>query len=41
MQQSLLLFLQIPLMEDLSKQEHLVHLPAGETYRNVMTVTLI
>ena len=27
-------------MEDLSKQEHLIHLPAGETYRNEMTITL-
>ena len=27
-------------VEDLSKQEYLIHLPAGETYRNVMTITL-
>ncbi len=27
-------------MEDLAKQEHLVHLPSGETYRNTMTITL-
>lgn len=27
-------------MEDLAKQEHLIHLPAGETYRNAMTITL-
>lgn len=27
-------------MEDISKQEHLIHLPAGETYRNIMTITL-
>ena len=27
-------------MEDISKQEHLIHLPAGETYHNIMTITL-
>lgn len=27
-------------MEDLSTQEHLIHLPSGETYRNCMTITL-
>ena len=27
-------------VEDLAKQEHLIHLSAGETYRNIMTITL-
>ena len=27
-------------VEDLAKQEHLIHLAAGETYRNTMTITL-
>lgn len=27
-------------VEDLSKQEHLIHLPAGETYRNEMTISI-
>lgn len=27
-------------VEDLSKQEHLIHLAAGDTYRNCMTITL-
>lgn len=27
-------------VEDLAKQEHLIHLPAGEVYRNTMTITL-
>jgi len=27
-------------IEDLSKQEHIIHLPQGETYRNIMTITL-
>lgn len=27
-------------MEDLAKQEHLIHLPAGDTYRNEMTITI-
>lgn len=27
-------------VEELTKQEHIIHLPAGETYQNIMTVTL-
>ena len=27
-------------VEDFARQEHMIHLPAGETYRNEMTVTL-
>ena len=27
-------------VEDFAKQEHMIHLPAGETYRNEMTVLL-
>lgn len=27
-------------VEDLARQEHLIHLSAGETYRNTMTITL-
>lgn len=27
-------------VEDFAKQEHLIHLPAGETYRNEMVITL-
>lgn len=27
-------------VEDLAKQEHLIHLPAGQVYHNVMTITL-
>lgn len=27
-------------VEDFAKQEHMIHLPAGETYRNEMTITL-
>ena len=27
-------------VEDLAKQDHIIHLPAGETYQNIMTITL-
>ena len=27
-------------VEDFAKQEHMIHLPAGETYCNEMTITL-
>lgn len=27
-------------VEDFAKQAHMIHLPAGETYRNEMTITL-